>query len=351
MPCSTRAGTGWTGSCPQALRLRAAERVVLPGRRHAHCMPAADSGLSNPCSKPPQKPILAGVWQRFGWTTAPRAPGPRPESRVTAQFYWHAAPSPTAAASRCPDGLEPVRQMPPPIFGVTHVGGCPDTLLLFGHSSTPCANPTHWQQRTTWFLCCSHCTDNIFAPSFQPRSAEQRLACTEFALAPRTSQLPPSGRACLALSPNFTTMRSSRHRPQDGHCVRLKQANAIHHLCKTRRHGSQGGGCRRARRTFVPEPPFGRAQNYAATNPSANSGEEIPVQLGGGIRDLDPSRKTSTLLALRVIARAVEPRFSDDACIALRHRTCLSQVLHGSTAGWSSSRHEWRTCQEFEDWG
>ena len=152
---------------------------------------------------------------------------------------------------------------------------------------------------------------------------------------------------------------------KDGHCVRLKQGDmdqvttfsespadmAEHWLAQ---------GARRLHLVDLNGAFAGKPQNLAAIKAIlAAVGSEIPVQLGGGIRDLDTiERYIDAGLRYVIIGTAAvkSPGFLKDACAAFGGHIIVGlDAKDGKVAtdGWSKlTGHEVADLgQKFQDWG
>ena len=152
---------------------------------------------------------------------------------------------------------------------------------------------------------------------------------------------------------------------KDGHCVRLKQgdmsqattfsedpvAMARHWVAK---------GARRLHLVDLNGAFAGKPQNWLAVKAILKEiGDEIPVQLGGGIRDLDTIEKyiDGGLRYVIIGTAAVKnPGFLKDACTAFGGHVIVGlDAKDGKVAtdGWSKlTGHEVvDLARKFEDWG
>ena len=152
---------------------------------------------------------------------------------------------------------------------------------------------------------------------------------------------------------------------KDGHCVRLKQGDmdqvttfsespadmALHWLEQ---------GARRLHLVDLNGAFAGKPQNLAAIKAILKAvGDEIPVQLGGGIRDLDTIEKYIDAGLRYVIigtAAVKNPGFLKDACTAFGGHIIVGlDAKDGKVAtdGWSKmTGHEvGDLAKKFEDWG
>ena len=152
---------------------------------------------------------------------------------------------------------------------------------------------------------------------------------------------------------------------KDGHCVRLQQGDmdkattfseapadmAAHWLAQ---------GARRLHLVDLNGAFAGKPQNLAAIKAILKAvGEDIPVQLGGGIRDLDTIEKYIDAGMQYVIigtAAVKNPGFLQDACTAFAGHIIVGlDAKDGmvATDGWSKITHHSviDTAKRFEDWG
>ena len=206
--------------------------------------------------------------------------------------------------------------------------------------------------------------DNIFATQFHPeKSAAQGLPCT--------------GISCTG-TPDFLllTSLSTASCPtdmilipaidlKDGHCVRLKQGD----MDQSTTFGEDPAamalkwveqGARRLHLVDLNGAFAGKPQNYAAIKSILKAvGDDIPVQLGGGIRDLDTIEKyiDGGLRYVIIGTAAVKnPGFLKDACTAFGGHIIVGLDARDgkvATDGWSKlTRHEVvDLARKFEDWG
>jgi len=152
---------------------------------------------------------------------------------------------------------------------------------------------------------------------------------------------------------------------KDGHCVRLKQgemdaATVFSEDPRAMARHWLDQGARRLHLVDLNGAFAGKPKNEAAIRSIlAEVGDEIPVQLGGGIRDLDTiERYLDAGLSYVIIGTAAvkNPGFLHDACGAFP-----GQVIVGldakdgkvATDGWSKlTGHEVvDLAKKFEDWG
>ena len=152
---------------------------------------------------------------------------------------------------------------------------------------------------------------------------------------------------------------------KDGHCVRLKQGD----MDQSTTFGEDpaamarkwvGQGARRLHLVDLNGAFAGVPKNYAAIKSILKEvGDEIPVQLGGGIRDLDTIEKyiDGGLRYVIIGTAAVKnPGFLKDACSAFGGHIIVGlDAKDGKVAtdGWSKlTGHEVvDLAKKFEDWG
>ena len=152
---------------------------------------------------------------------------------------------------------------------------------------------------------------------------------------------------------------------KDGHCVRLKQGD----MDQATTFGEDPAamarnwldkGARRLHLVDLNGAFAGKPQNFAAIKSILQEvGEDIPVQLGGGIRDLDTIEKyiDSGLRYVIIGTAAVKnPGFLKDACTAFGGHIIVGlDAKDGKVAtdGWSKlTGHEVvDLAKKFEDWG
>ena len=152
---------------------------------------------------------------------------------------------------------------------------------------------------------------------------------------------------------------------KDGHCVRLKQGD----MDQSTTFGEDpaamarkwvGQGARRLHLVDLNGAFAGVPKNYAAIKSILKEvGDEIPVQLGGGIRDLDTIEKyiDGGLRYVIIGTAAVKnPGFLKDACSAFGGHIIVGlDAKDGKVAtdGWSKlTGHEVvDLARKFEDWG
>ncbi len=152
---------------------------------------------------------------------------------------------------------------------------------------------------------------------------------------------------------------------KDGHCVRLKQGDmdqattfSEDPAAMARNWLSQGA--RRLHLVDLNGAFAGKPQNFAVVRAILKAvGDEIPVQLGGGIRDLDTIEKyiDGGLRYVIIGTAAVKnPGFLKDACSAFGGHIIVGlDAKDGKVAtdGWSKlTGHEVvDLARKFEDWG
>ncbi|MFM7026463.1 MAG: 1-(5-phosphoribosyl)-5-[(5-phosphoribosylamino)methylideneamino]imidazole-4-carboxamide isomerase [Limnohabitans sp.] len=152
---------------------------------------------------------------------------------------------------------------------------------------------------------------------------------------------------------------------KDGHCVRLKQGD----MDQATTFGEDPAamarnwldkGARRLHLVDLNGAFAGKPQNFGAIKAILKEvGEDIPVQLGGGIRDLDTIEKyiDSGLRYVIIGTAAVKnPGFLKDACTAFGGHIIVGlDAKDGKVAtdGWSKlTGHEVvDLAKKFEDWG
>ncbi len=152
---------------------------------------------------------------------------------------------------------------------------------------------------------------------------------------------------------------------KDGHCVRLKQGD----MDQSTTFGEDpaamarkwvGQGARRLHLVDLNGAFAGVPKNYAAIKSILKEvGDEIPVQLGGGIRDLDTIEKyiDGGLRYVIIGTAAVKnPGFLKDACTAFGGHIIVGlDAKDGKVAtdGWSKlTGHEVADLgKKFQDWG
>ena len=152
---------------------------------------------------------------------------------------------------------------------------------------------------------------------------------------------------------------------KDGHCVRLKQGDMAQVTTFSESPAEVAArwlaqGARRLHLVDLNGAFAGKPQNLAAIKAIlAAVGDDIPVQLGGGIRDLDTIEKyIDAGLSYVIIGTAAvkNPGFLKDACTAFGGHIIVGlDAKDGKVAtdGWSKmTGHE--VCdlaRKFEDWG
>jgi phosphoribosylformimino-5-aminoimidazole carboxamide ribotide isomerase len=152
---------------------------------------------------------------------------------------------------------------------------------------------------------------------------------------------------------------------KDGHCVRLKQGDMDQSTTFGEDPAAMArkwvdSGARRLHLVDLNGAFAGVPKNYAAIKSILKEvGEEIPVQLGGGIRDLDTIEKyiDGGLRYVIIGTAAVKnPGFLKDACSAFGGHIIVGlDAKDGKVAtdGWSKlTGHEVvDLAKKFEDWG
>ena len=152
---------------------------------------------------------------------------------------------------------------------------------------------------------------------------------------------------------------------KDGHCVRLKQGDMGQATTFSEDPAAMAKawlakGARRLHLVDLNGAFAGKPQNYAAIKAILKAvGDDIPVQLGGGIRDLDTIEKyTDGGLRYVIIGTAAvkNPGFLKDACTAFGGHIIVGlDAKDGKVAtdGWSKlTGHEVvDLARKFEDWG
>ncbi len=152
---------------------------------------------------------------------------------------------------------------------------------------------------------------------------------------------------------------------KDGHCVRLKQGDMDQATVFSQDPGAMAAtwlakGARRLHLVDLNGAFAGKPQNLAAVRSILKAvGDEIPVQLGGGIRDLDTIEKyiDGGLRYVIIGTAAVKnPGFLKDACSAFGGHIIVGlDAKDGKVAtdGWSKlTGHEVvDLARKFEDWG
>jgi phosphoribosylformimino-5-aminoimidazole carboxamide ribotide isomerase len=152
---------------------------------------------------------------------------------------------------------------------------------------------------------------------------------------------------------------------KDGRCVRLMQGDMERSTTFSEdpvavARAWQGQGARRLHLVDLNGAFAGKPQNLAAIRGILKAvGDDIPVQLGGGIRDLDTIEKyiDGGLRYVIIGTAAVKnPGFLKDACTAFGGHIIVGlDAKDGKVAtdGWSKlTRHEVvDLARKFEDWG
>ena len=152
---------------------------------------------------------------------------------------------------------------------------------------------------------------------------------------------------------------------KDGHCVRLKQGDMEQSTIFSEDPAAMArkwvqAGARRLHLVDLNGAFAGKPQNHAAIKAILREvGEEIPVQLGGGIRDLDTiERYIDDGLRYVIIGTAAvkNPGFLKDACVAFGGHIIVGlDAKDGKVAndGWSKlTGHEVADLgKKFEDYG
>ena len=152
---------------------------------------------------------------------------------------------------------------------------------------------------------------------------------------------------------------------KDGHCVRLKQGDMDQCTVFGEDPAAMAlkwveQGARRLHLVDLNGAFAGKPQNYAAIKAILKAvGDDIPVQLGGGIRDLDTIEKyiDGGLRYVIIGTAAVKnPGFLKDACTAFGGHIIVGLDARDgkvATDGWSKlTRHEVvDMARKFEDWG
>ncbi len=152
---------------------------------------------------------------------------------------------------------------------------------------------------------------------------------------------------------------------KDGHCVRLKQGDMDQATVFSENPADMAAqwldrGARRLHLVDLNGAFAGKPQNLAAIKSILREvGEDIPVQLGGGIRDLDTiERYIDAGMAYVIIGTAAvkNPGFLKDACSAFGGHIIVGlDAKDGKVAtdGWSKlTGHEVvDLAKKFEDWG
>ena len=152
---------------------------------------------------------------------------------------------------------------------------------------------------------------------------------------------------------------------KDGHCVRLKQGDMAQSTTFSEAPAEMAAhwlaqGARRLHLVDLNGAFAGKPQNLAAIKDIlAAVGDEIPVQLGGGIRDLDTIEQYIDAGISYVIigtAAVKNPGFLRDACTAFGGHVIVGlDAKDGKVAtdGWSKmTGHEVvDLAQKYQDWG
>jgi phosphoribosylformimino-5-aminoimidazole carboxamide ribotide isomerase len=152
---------------------------------------------------------------------------------------------------------------------------------------------------------------------------------------------------------------------KDGHCVRLKQGDMSQATTFSEDPAAMArhwlaSGARRLHLVDLNGAFAGKPQNWAAVRAILREvGDDIPVQLGGGIRDLDTIEKYIDGGVRYVIigtAAVKNPGFLKDACTAFGGHVIVGlDAKDGKVAtdGWSKlTGHEVvDLARKFEDWG
>ena len=152
---------------------------------------------------------------------------------------------------------------------------------------------------------------------------------------------------------------------KDGHCVRLKQGDMDQSTTFGEDPAAMArkwvdAGARRLHLVDLNGAFAGKPKNYAAIKAILKEvGDDIPVQLGGGIRDLDTIEKyiDGGLRYVIIGTAAVKnPGFLKDACTAFGGHIIVGlDAKDGKVAtdGWSKlTGHEVvDMARKFEDWG
>jgi phosphoribosylformimino-5-aminoimidazole carboxamide ribotide isomerase len=152
---------------------------------------------------------------------------------------------------------------------------------------------------------------------------------------------------------------------KDGHCVRLKQGDMDQATVFSEDPAAMARqwlerGARRLHLVDLNGAFAGKPQNFAAVKAILRAvGDDIPVQLGGGIRDLDTIEKYIDAGLRYVIigtAAVKNPGFLKDACVAFGGHIIVGlDAKDGKVAtdGWSKlTGHEVvDLARKFQDWG
>ena len=152
---------------------------------------------------------------------------------------------------------------------------------------------------------------------------------------------------------------------KDGHCVRLQQGDMDRSTTFSDDPAAMavkwvGQGARRLHLVDLNGAFAGKPQNFAAIRAILKSvGDDIPVQLGGGIRDLDTiERYVDAGIRYVIIGTAAvkNPGFLKDACSAFGGHIIVGLDARDgkvATDGWSKlTGHEVvDLASKFQDWG
>ena len=152
---------------------------------------------------------------------------------------------------------------------------------------------------------------------------------------------------------------------KDGHCVRLKQGDMDQSTTFGEDPAAMArkwvdAGARRLHLVDLNGAFAGKPKNYAAIQAILKEvGDDIPVQLGGGIRDLDTIEKyiDGGLRYVIIGTAAVKnPGFLQDACSAFGGHIIVGLDAKDSKVaidGWSklTGQDVIPTAKRFEDWG
>ena len=152
---------------------------------------------------------------------------------------------------------------------------------------------------------------------------------------------------------------------KDGHCVRLKQGDMAQATTFSESPAEMAAhwlaqGARRLHLVDLNGAFAGKPQNLAAIKAILKEvGDDIPVQLGGGIRDLDTVEKyLDAGLSYVIIGTAAvkNPGFLKDACAAFGGQIIVGlDAREGKVAtdGWSklTGHDAVDLAKKFEDWG
>ena len=152
---------------------------------------------------------------------------------------------------------------------------------------------------------------------------------------------------------------------KDGHCVRLKQGDMDQATTFSETPADMAAqwlnqGARRLHLVDLNGAFAGKPQNLPAIKAILKTvGDEIPVQLGGGIRDLDTIEQYLDAGIRHVIigtAAVKNPGFLKDACVAFSGHVIVGLDARDgkvATDGWSKlTGHEViDLARKFQDWG